>query len=64
MPHEHHLTREEQATLTKRLREWIRQETERGIPMENILISCGECGLVSLVDGEAESDEANPEVAD
>lgn len=64
MPLGSHLGREEQDALTKRLREWIRQETERGIPMENILISCGECGLVSLVDDEAESDEANPTVAD
>ncbi len=64
MPQGNNLTQEEQATLTQRLREWIRQETERGIPMENILISCGECGLVSLEDDEAESDEANPAVAD
>ena len=59
-----HLSREEQDALTKRLREWIRQEVDRGIPMENILIACGECGLVSLVDDEEESDEANPEVTD
>ena len=32
--------------------------------MENILISCGECGLVNLVDEETEIDEANPEVTD
>lgn len=64
MPHGNNLTQEEQMALTKRLREWIRQETERGIPMENILISCGECGLVSLVDEEPESDEANPAVTD
>lgn len=64
MRQENHLTPDDQGALTQRLREWIRQELDRGIPMENILISCGECGLVSLVDDEPESDEANPAATD
>ncbi|MDP6276904.1 MAG: hypothetical protein QGI11_00130 [Nitrospinota bacterium] len=60
MPQEPRLTREEQETLTQRLREWIRQEESRGIPVENILISCGECGLVDLVDETGEEEEPAP----
>ncbi len=50
MPQESQISQEDQSSLTERLREWIHQERERGIPMENILISCGECGLLGLVD--------------
>ena len=49
MPQESQISQEDQSSLTERLREWIHQERERGIPMENILISCGECGLLGLV---------------
>ena len=64
MARENQLTKEEQAALTQRLREWIRQELDRGIPMENILFSCGECGLLIPASEEDESDEANPAVTD
>ncbi len=50
MPQGPQISQEDQSSLTERLREWIHQERERGIPMENILISCGECGLLGLVD--------------
>ncbi len=60
MPQESQISQEDQSSLTERLREWIRQERERGIPMENILISCGECGLLGLVDDE---DEEIPDVS-
>ena len=50
MPQGPPLSQEDQSSLTERLREWILQERERGIPMENTLISCGECGLLGLVD--------------
>lgn len=63
MPIGPHLSREEQDALTRRLRDWIRQERDRGIPLENILISCGECGLIAHVDDD-ESDEPNLTVAD
>jgi hypothetical protein len=56
MPQGPQFSQEDQSSLTERLREWIRQERERGIPMENILISCGECGLLGLVD-EPDDDE-------
>lgn len=44
----------EQEALTQRLRDWIRQETGRGIPMESILHACQECGLLPLVEKEEE----------
>jgi hypothetical protein len=53
----HSLTQEEQAALTLRLREWIQQEVDRGIPMSNILIACEECGLLGLM-----TDMDDPEI--
>ncbi len=60
MPQGPQFSQEDQSSLTDRLREWILQERERGISMENILISCGECGLLGLVDDE---DEEIPDVS-
>lgn len=61
MPQGPQFSREDQDSLTERLTEWIHQERERGIPMENILISCGECGLLGLVD--EPGDEEIPDVS-
>ncbi|MEE9255730.1 MAG: hypothetical protein V3V56_01010 [bacterium] len=61
MPQGPQFSQEDQSSLTERLREWIHQERERGIPMENILISCGECGLLGLVD--EPGDEEIPDVS-
>jgi hypothetical protein len=46
--------------LTLRLREWIREEVERGIPMDNILTACGECGLLDMIESE---DDLEPPAA-
>jgi len=56
------LTQEEQAALTQRLREWIQQEVDRGIPMANILIACEEGGLLGLLNDM--DDPEIPEVTD
>lgn len=55
------LSHEEQAGLTQRLQEWIQAEIARGIPMESILVACGECGIVPLP---LEPEDENPEVSD
>jgi len=55
------LSPEEQAGLTARLREFVRQETARGIPMESILLACQECGLLGLFE---EMEDEEPEVED
>lgn len=55
------LSPEEQAELTQRLQEWIRAEIARGIPMESILVACGECGIVPLP---LEPENENPVVSD
>lgn len=54
------LSKEGQVALTERLRDWIRQETGRGIPMDNILLACQECGLLPLL----EREEEEPPVVD
>lgn len=54
------LSKEGQAALTERLRDWIRQEQGRGIPMDNILLACQECGLLPLL----EKGEEEPPVVD
>ena len=56
------LESDRQAAVTERLKEWIRQEVARGIPMENILIACEECGLLEMVDHD--DDDEIPEVTD
>ena len=55
------LSPEEHVALVQRLQEWIQAEIERGIPMESILVACGECGIVPLP---PESEDENPEVSD
>ena len=52
----------EHEALVQRLRDWIRQEQGRGIPMENILLACQECGIVPLP--EEDDEEEIPEVTD
>ncbi len=61
MARQNSLSPEEQDSLTQRLQEWIQAEIERGIPMENILVACGECGIVPLP---LEAEDENPEVSD
>ena len=56
------ISKTEQEALVQRLRDWIRQEQGRGIPMENILLACEECGLMPLPDEDEEEEE--PEVTD
>ena len=55
------LSTEEQAALIQRLQEWIQAEMKRGIPMESILVACGECGIVPLP---PEAEDENPEVSE
>ncbi|MEK6711767.1 MAG: hypothetical protein AABZ64_14440 [Nitrospinota bacterium] len=55
------LSKEGQAALIERLRDWIRQETGRGIPRDNILLACQECGLLPLLE---KGEEEEPKVED
>ncbi|OGL63939.1 MAG: hypothetical protein A3I72_06235 [Candidatus Tectomicrobia bacterium RIFCSPLOWO2_02_FULL_70_19] len=48
------LSKGEQTALAERLRDWIRQEQGRGIPMDSILLACQECGLLPLLEKEEE----------
>ena len=54
------LSKGEQVALNERLRDWIRQEQGRGIPMDSILLACQECGLLPLL----EKEEEEPPVVD
>lgn len=53
---------EEQKKVTESLREWIRLQTEHGVPMDAILHACEECGIVELL--ENMDDEGIPPVTD
>ena len=55
------LTPAEQAEVTQRLTEWIRQERDRGIPMEAVLQACFECGILAVENQEEEEPPADPE---
>ncbi|MBI3128723.1 MAG: hypothetical protein HYZ11_14055 [Candidatus Tectomicrobia bacterium] len=55
------ISKTEHDALVQRLRDWIRQEQGRGVPMENILMACAECGLIPLPE---EDEEKEPEVTD
>lgn len=42
------LSPDRQAALTERLRELIRHERARGIPMASILQACHDCGIIPV----------------
>ncbi|MBT3350979.1 MAG: hypothetical protein HOC91_01745 [Nitrospinaceae bacterium] len=61
MAGQNNLSPQEQSALTQRLQEWIEAEKERGIPLESILVACGECGIVPLP---LDPEDENPIVSD